>query len=428
MTIAAFHQLSIDGADFDVRVERVTIDQALHARDAIEVMGEVVTAGGEPALDAETLIGSRANITLAGELGAELGGVISAVSRHGSTGVTFVIGHPVTALRHTCDHRVFVDADVVAIAEQVLGDHGIQIETRIDQPPEPRMQCVQSFESDLDIVSRILAEEGIAWFVERSADGAGQLVLADHPAAFQPIEGDDRLPYGADEGLLAPESVSSGTLRYRLQHDRITLGDSWFENPALDLTATTKAGAGTLEHYAYPGPNRYRDPDTGKQLAGRWLEMLRADTLVLEGVSTCPRLAAGRTFVLQGAPRDDLNRRWLVVALSSTSRERHGEPDAPRFEAGFVAVPADLAWRPAITRPPTVGGVQSAVVTGPNGPEIHTDAYGRVKAHLRWDRRGPEDDSSSAWMRVVHPQLSGGFLLPRVGWEVLLGFGGPSGD
>lgn len=73
-------------------------------------------------------------------------------------------------------------------------------------------------------------------------------------------------------------------------------------------------------------------------------------------------------------------------------------------------------------------GVQHATSTGPQGQEIHTEAHGRVKALLRWDRRGTKDDRSSAWLRAMQPPTSGGFLLPRVDWEVLVGFSGRSAD
>jgi type VI secretion system secreted protein VgrG len=70
-------------------------------------------------------------------------------------------------------------------------------------------------------------------------------------------------------------------------------------------------------------------------------------------------------------------------------------------------------------------------VTGPSGGEIHTDAQGRIKARFRWDRISPEDDTASTWVRPMQPALSGGFFLPRAGWEVLVGFMSdpvPTGD
>src|SRR5262249_40226242 len=74
---------------------------------------------------------------------------------------------------------------------------------------------------------------------------------------------------------------------------------------------------------------------------------------------------------------------------------------------------------------PRVHGVESAIVTGPPGEEIHTDEHGRVKVHFPWDREGPRDDHSSPWVRVSQAWAGPGHgvhALPRVGQEVLTAF------
>ncbi len=44
--------------------------------------------------------------------------------------------------------------------------------------------------------------------------------------------------------------------------------------------------------------------------------------------------------------------------------------------------------------------VQSAVVTGPPGQEIHADEDGCVRVRFHWDRTGPTDGESSLPVRV----------------------------
>src|SRR5262249_27476449 len=96
--------------------------------------------------------------------------------------------------------------------------------------------------------------------------------------------------------------------------------------------------------------------------------------------------------------------------------------------ARFRATPKDTPFRPARLHAPRISGVENATSTGPSNQDLHTDAYARVKAQLRWDRRGKKDEKSSAWVRTLQPPTSGGFMLPRTGWEVLLGFVGTSAD
>jgi type VI secretion system secreted protein VgrG len=77
------------------------------------------------------------------------------------------------------------------------------------------------------------------------------------------------------------------------------------------------------------------------------------------------------------------------------------------------------------TSKPIVRGVQSAVVVGPAGEEIHTDEFGRVRVQFHWDREGKYDDNSSCWMRVSQGWAGSGYgmiVIPRIGQEVLVGF------
>jgi type VI secretion system secreted protein VgrG len=69
--------------------------------------------------------------------------------------------------------------------------------------------------------------------------------------------------------------------------------------------------------------------------------------------------------------------------------------------------------------------VQSAVVVGPAGEDIHTDEFGRVRVQFHWDREGRFDERSSCWVRVSQGWAGGAYgmvALPRVGQEVLVGF------
>ncbi|HEA51719.1 type VI secretion system tip protein TssI/VgrG, partial [Marinobacter antarcticus] len=70
-------------------------------------------------------------------------------------------------------------------------------------------------------------------------------------------------------------------------------------------------------------------------------------------------------------------------------------------------------------------GNQTAVVTGPEGEEIHCDQYGRIKVQFHWDRHGQVNDKTSCWLRVSSSWAGdryGGVTIPRVGMEVLVSF------
>ncbi|WP_157636759.1 type VI secretion system tip protein TssI/VgrG, partial [Burkholderia ubonensis] len=82
--------------------------------------------------------------------------------------------------------------------------------------------------------------------------------------------------------------------------------------------------------------------------------------------------------------------------------------------------------RPPRTVPrPRTRGPQTAVVTGPQGQDIWTDQYGRVKLKFHWDRSPVRDQNSSCWVRVSYAWAGnsfGGIHIPRVGSEVIVDF------
>jgi len=70
-------------------------------------------------------------------------------------------------------------------------------------------------------------------------------------------------------------------------------------------------------------------------------------------------------------------------------------------------------------------GTQTARVVGPQGEEIYTDEYGRVKVQFNWDRAGKFDENSSCWIRVAQNFAGGQYgimFIPRVGQEVVVDF------
>jgi len=81
---------------------------------------------------------------------------------------------------------------------------------------------------------------------------------------------------------------------------------------------------------------------------------------------------------------------------------------------------------PATRHPkPRTRGVETAIVVGPPGQEIHTDQYGRVKVHFHWDRYGKKDGTDTCWIRVAQPWAGshfGAIHLPRIGQEVIVDF------
>jgi len=131
-------------------------------------------------------------------------------------------------------------------------------------------------------------------------------------------------------------------------------------------------------------------------------------------------------------PRKSLNDEYVVYRVrhkiaQTQLKNDSGEAAYDRtYENNFWAYPSKEKCKPELTQnKPRIHSLQTATVTGPEGEEIYSDKYGRVKVKFHWDSRGEEDDKSSCWIRVAQNWAGsswGGLVLPRVGMEVVVSF------
>jgi type VI secretion system secreted protein VgrG len=184
-----------------------------------------------------------------------------------------------------------------------------------------------------------------------------------------------------------------------------------------------------MEIFDYPG--EYVTSAEGEAYVRSRVEELQAEFERANGQANARGLAVGSTFKLQGYPRNDQNREYLVVSAShklvsdaydSTPSAGNGE----EYSCIFSSMHIQEVFRPArLTPKPIVQGPQTAVVVGPSGEEIYTDKYGRVKVQFHWDRYGKSNETSSCWVRVSQLWAGtqwGGIHLPRIGQEVIIQF------
>ncbi|WP_437733577.1 type VI secretion system Vgr family protein [Sorangium sp. So ce1335] len=417
MALAQVFQVSVEGLTEALRVARLLGRERLNAPFSFEITCALSDPSSET--DPLSLITAPARLTWHGHSGRErsVDAVVDAAEVQPGLWVLTLVPRA-AACMDAVDHRVFVDLDATAIARALLEEHGIALDLRVGRAPPKRGQCIQQFEGDLEFMTRLLAEEGITWFLDPAGDTC---ILTDGIAGHPEVEGGP-LPVREEAGMEAGESVYRVRLVERVAIEEVALRDYNFEKPMLDQGVS--AGAGARRVYDYPGG--YLDPATGQRAAELRLEEARACRRVLHGETNARGLFAGAVLTLKGGEREDLDGRWLLVEVVHEGHER--EANERPYAARFTAIPADIAYRPERSRAPRLGGVQTAVVAGPRGAELHTEEHGRVRVKHRWDRRAPDDGTSSAWTRVGQPATSGALFLPRVGWEVLVGFSGKDGD
>jgi type VI secretion system secreted protein VgrG len=202
------------------------------------------------------------------------------------------------------------------------------------------------------------------------------------------------------------------------------------------------AAAGTFPDYClYDFPGDYVDPALGQRLARLRLAEQEGGRRRYSGRSNVCALLPGYKFTLEGHRRRACNQEYLLVAVQHFGRQPQALPgalahersddlalpgDALTYENQLECIPAEVEFRPPRRTPrPQVGGLQTAVVVGPPGEEVHCDEYGRVKVQFPWDRTDKRDDRSSCWIRVSQPFAGPGYgalFIPRIGHEVLVQF------
>jgi type VI secretion system secreted protein VgrG len=194
------------------------------------------------------------------------------------------------------------------------------------------------------------------------------------------------------------------------------------------------------EVYENTGSDGFRTYREGEKLAQQRMGERDANTQIFEARGNDRTAQPGRFFKLGDhfsaepqagrngeAPHANIaDRDYLILSVDhEASNNYQAGPSAPsHYENTFRCLRKNIRWRPGRhynSQPCTYPGIQTAIVVGPAGSEIHTDGYGRVKVQFHWDRLGKYDENSSPWLRVMSPGAGsefGNIRLPRVGEEV----------
>jgi type VI secretion system secreted protein VgrG len=294
--------------------------------------------------------------------------------------------------------------------------------------------CVQYRESAFNYVSRLMEQEGIFYFFQHTKE-RHVLVLADTPSAHSPCQIQSRAAfYPVYKTTLWEEEdcITEFQPQSQIHSAKFAMKDYDFESPSTQLfsessSTDTQRGAPELEIFSYPGGFRRRND--GSRLADLRLQSDTAANAILSGSGGCRTFESGRTFELTAHPRRDLNTHYVLTSVQHSAQapeifSSEGESDS--YRNSFTAIPKAISYRPPSLSPrPVIQGCQTGVVTGPEGEEVHTDKYGRVKVHFHWDRHSRLDAGSSCWIRVTQAWAGrnfGSLWIPRIGQEVIVDF------
>jgi len=329
-------------------------------------------------------------------------------------------------LTRTADCRIFQEMTVPDIIKAVFADHpAADFKLELTSTYRKWTYCVQYRETDFNFVSRLMEQEGIAYYF-RHTDGHNTLVLTDSNSKHTAATGCEALSYIAPDEQVKPdlEHINHWDYTREIQPGVYVHDDYDLERPSVKLKASKalprKYKPSDYEVYDYPG--EYLQKPDGEQYAGVRIDELGSQFEIAHGTTNARRLSVGSLLTLEDHPRPDQNREYLILGasydLSFEDYESLPQAAGTTYRCRFLAMPCAQQFRPQrLTPKPFVQGPQTAVVVGPAGEEIFTDKYGRVKVQFHWDRRGKKDDKSSCWIRVSSPWAGkqwGAISIPRI--------------
>jgi len=442
--------------------------RAFSSEEAISRLFEVsvVAMSERPDIDFEAIVGQPASFSIeSGVLhvtrwGRHWKGIVShleqvgvEVSDKGQSTYVITLSPTLWLLTQRRGHRVFQHMSVLEIVDELLAEWSVEATWAVDRGAYPKLEYkVQYGESDYSFLCRLLEEAGIAFTFPQTEEAGSLLTFWDNLTAGEPHG--EPIPFVDEPNQAAQKPfVTDIQLSAGVRPGAYVIRDHDFRNPGFALLGEAPPAKGSerlLEQYHYrPGSFLVEndkagrgggtpvaddkgiarhDAATGRARAARLLDAERTGKRQISFGTNVLGLVPGMLFTIDQHPSPALtpSERLLVTAF--------------HFEGTVVgewtmsgrAVFAKTPYRPPLVTPrPEIRGVESAVVVGPPGEEIHADEFGRVRVQFPWDRQGKTDDNSSCWMRVSQGWAGMGFgalNLPRVGQEVLVGFLGGDPD
>ncbi|WP_186066208.1 type VI secretion system Vgr family protein [Burkholderia gladioli] len=380
-------------------------------------------------------------------------------------------------LRFRSDMRYWQDRSVDAIIADVLDQHPQaqgHFQFALSKALPSRSYCRQS-ESDWNFVHRLMEEEGLFGFWRQGKDGKSHtLVVTDDIQALDQVLPNPVQFYRSGIGSEADALTQWSGVR-TLQSTTHTTRTFDYKAPASaanpkGTTLPTMAGQGNLpeqtEVYEYTGAYTYDRQDRGEHLSKVHLEEWESRAKRFTGAGGVRGVDAGLRFDLSGHPEHDRDPaaqrefvaikvwRYIENNLPLSEQETHFphslQTALARAKAGYAGVAVNhddgstgfylaeveaqrttVPYRSPFEHKKPEMHLETAIVVGPSGEEVHTDELNRVKVCFVWDRLNDGDERASCWVRVAQSDTGGGYggvHMPRVGEEVIVGYVGGDCD
>lgn len=332
-------------------------------------------------------------------------------------------------LTRTSTCQVFQEKNYKDTIQYVFNRWNIkEVEFQIQGETEKFEYQVQYRETDFNFVSRLLEQTGLYYYFTH-IDGKHKLQVVNNLAAHKSLPGHAKLDFKPSKQEAA--GVRNWRASAEVQPGAYVVDDFNPLKPRVPLLQSAELQArhpnAGFEIYDFPG--EFEESAWGQAYAKIRVEELFCRHETAQFSTDQRGIQVGFKFELINHPIKAENREYLVIghrfsAINNLGSSSNGP--AASFDAEVTVIPAKVQFRPArVTPKPIISGVQTAIVMGPAGEEIYTDAMGRIRVRFHWDRYAKGNESDSCWLRVSQAVAGkgwGAIQLPRVGQEVLVAF------
>ncbi|MCC2955712.1 type VI secretion system tip protein VgrG [Massilia sp. IC2-477] len=405
-------------------------------------------------------------------------------------------------MEYRTNTRIFRNRNELEITQTILGEWR-QTNSVLAKAFEADLSCVtgtypareftmQHNESDADFLRRLWKRRGIAWFIRpgqasdsHEQDTPGHALVLFDDGYLLPRNAAGTVRYHQDGSTEQSDTIISWSPVRSIKPGNVTRKSCDYmqarpmssSTPScVDQGETGNQLAAVLDDYLIEAPHVGADADDYRSLGELRMKRHEFESKCFHGEGSVRTLCIGEWIALTGHreidAHPDSEREFIITrleidaennlpktvdeqvrrlfalscwdttaaksALEGASAER-GMRYTNRFSCVRRGIPIVPAFDPRADLPRP--RLQSAVVVGPVGEEVHCDAYGRVKVrfpgtraedHSHADGVGASDsDRDSAWIRVASTWASnhwGTITLPRVGDEVIVDFLGGDPD
>ena len=363
-------------------------------------------------------------------------------------------------LTRTVNSRVWEDKTVQEIIEDVLEKntaadercHDVDFDFKtLNTAQHPVLTyTVQYYESDFDFVSRIMEEQGLAYFLFHDVDHE-HLWIFDNSNELPDLKDQ----YSGSDWSTVPAAIAGpvyGSFQYQgqAQGDNEWQIDTWHVRQGIPQGVTTTWG------YDFKDPNNPPQMMTfgsiklggneklevyefqpefttekGGRFGGYQQEAEEAASHMIEGRGSCAAFEPGSHFELKGSyPKLYDDEKYLITSVHHMLNQSVGHESgvgATSYENSFSALPVSIPFRSRQRTPkPSVHGTETAVVVGPEGREIETDKWGRIRIQFHWDHQTRKTKGENVcWARVATQLAGSGWgtvYTPRITQEVVVSF------